>query len=151
MGSSSTATTTFPKNGTINDSDIIVSYGKYTDQHLFAKFGFVPKDGSGYTECGINVMHRILGDIGLGKQFSYLPFEGSDNDDDDEIQRRKKRQRQDLRRYMIYDDGHDECIRSLKTTTTNTNTNNNNNGGDDTNDDDEKKKTTKRKKKIAKL
>ena len=58
--------------------EIIVSYGKYTEGHLFAKYGYVNGDGSSKTEVSLNVFHRMLGDIGLSWQFSFLSFHAWD-------------------------------------------------------------------------
>ena len=83
--------------------NIIVSYGKYTDSHLFAKFGFVNGDGSGHTEASIS-LHRLL-DAGMGQQFSHL----SDN----EIVPAKSDMlhlRHELLQYLSYDDGYFDCI-----------------------------------------
>jgi len=87
--------------------DIMVSYGKYTDTHLFAKFGFVNGDGSGYTEASIAIMHPLL-DIGMGQQFTYLvDFRNGTKittDYDYEAQKRA------LVNYLRYDDGYDYCV-----------------------------------------
>ena len=53
---------------------IVVSYGTYTDGHLFTKFGYLNGDGSSPTEVSLAVFHRLLGDVGLGRQYSQLPF-----------------------------------------------------------------------------
>lgn len=81
-------------NGIPQGHDVMVSYGRYTDTHLFAKFGFVNGDGSGWTEASIASNHR-LPDIGLGTQFTY-PNLNNDND---------------LVQYLQYDDGQPECIK----------------------------------------
>lgn len=83
--------------------EIMDSYGKYTDAHLFSKFGFVNGDGSAYTEASLSGLHKPL-DIGMREQFSYLPFSG-------EIEERlKNHQKQLLSRYLVFDDGYTECI-----------------------------------------
>jgi hypothetical protein len=80
------------------------SYGKFTDSHLFAKFGFVNGDGSGYTQASIALFHRML-DLNMNQEFSHLPIlEGETNKELEQYQRR------DLRRYLQYDDGYEECI-----------------------------------------
>ncbi len=91
--------------------DIMVSYGTYTDTHLFAKFGFVNGDGSGYTEASVAIMHPLF-DIGMGLQFSYLlakeKADGgikmvlSPNDRD--------AQKRTMLNYLRYDDGYEECV-----------------------------------------
>lgn len=43
--------------------DVWVTYGNYTDSHLFAKFGFVNADGSGWTEATIASFHNV-GNVG---------------------------------------------------------------------------------------
>ena len=60
-------------------NDIMVSYGMYTDSHLFAKFGFVNGDGSGHTEVSIATMHQTL-DVGLGQQYSFMKHVDDDGD-----------------------------------------------------------------------
>ncbi len=91
--------------------DIMVSYGMYTDSHLFAKFGFVNGDGSGHTEVSIATMHEML-DVGLGQQYSYLKQDEEGKfkllQDDEEIQRKS------LLQYLVSDDGYEECIEKSK-------------------------------------
>lgn len=109
---------------------IIVSYGKYTDGHLFAKYGFINGDGSSSTEVSLAVFHRILGYIGLGQQYSLLPFdlldlhshgkilgpvlsdEVNNNSQPDEAttSRTLVIQYKELLRYLMFDDGYEECI-----------------------------------------
>jgi len=83
--------------------DIMDSYGKYTDAHLFSKFGFVNGDGSGYTEVSIAALHKPL-DIGMREQFSYVPFSGVRDE------KLEKHQKQLLSRYLVFDDGYSDCI-----------------------------------------
>ena len=86
--------------------DIMVSYGKYTDSHLFAKFGFVNGDGSGYTEASIAIMHPLL-DYGMGQQFSYLKKIGTSYEPtDDQMEESKKM----MINYLRFDDGYTYCI-----------------------------------------
>lgn len=88
------------------NQDIMVSYGKFTDSHLFTKFGFVNGDGSGYTEASIAVMHPLL-DYGMGAQFSYLKRNElgveplKDQLDDSKIL---------MANYLRFDDGNSYCI-----------------------------------------
>mmetsp|Transcript_12481 Transcript_12481/g.26567 ORF Transcript_12481/g.26567 Transcript_12481/m.26567 type:complete len:817 (+) Transcript_12481:170-2620(+) len=111
---------------------IVVSYGKYTDGHMFAKYGYVNGDGSSPTEISLAVFHRILGDIGLGRQYSQLPFGVWDprfndeligelpaevSDEDSAMQKSLSNAKQalevqakELMRYLMFDDGYDECI-----------------------------------------
>mmetsp|Transcript_3170 Transcript_3170/g.4219 ORF Transcript_3170/g.4219 Transcript_3170/m.4219 type:complete len:733 (+) Transcript_3170:42-2240(+) len=94
--------------------DIMVSYGTYTDSHLFAKFGFVNGDGSGYTEVSIAVMHHLL-DVGLGQQFNYMVI----GDEYDQNQKKIQTplatdaeiQRKNLLQYLVSDDGYRDCIK----------------------------------------
>jgi hypothetical protein len=95
--------------------EIIVSYGKYTDGHLFAKYGYVNGDGSSKSEVSLNIFHRILGDVGLSWQFSPLPFhlwnqqygDGSVSANSTQL---LDMQSKELLRYLMFDDGHKECI-----------------------------------------
>jgi hypothetical protein len=93
--------------------ELIDSYGKYSDSHLFAKFGFVNGDGSAYTQASIALFHRPL-DIQMKNEFSMLPLE---------VQKQLKGptsattkflipefQQDELKRYLQYDDGYHECI-----------------------------------------
>ena len=95
------------KNGIKAMQDITVSYGKYTDTHLFTKFGFVNGDGSGYTEASIAIMHPLR-DIGMGQQFSYL-IRG-DNGVDTPSEFDQEAQKRALVNYLRFDDGYEECI-----------------------------------------
>lgn len=91
--------------------DVWVSYGKYSDTHLFSKFGFVNGDGSGYTESSIAVMHRLL-DPGMGQQFSFMS-----RDDFTKLNALAKdslMQEADLLKYLEYDDGYTDCINPEK-------------------------------------
>jgi len=99
------------KGGIPSGYDIMVSYGKYTDTHLFAKFGFVNGDGSGYTEASIAVMHKLL-DVGMGQQFSYLKKEKLGDSTIVEVPLVKDEitQRRNLLQYLLFDDGYQDCI-----------------------------------------
>jgi hypothetical protein len=112
------------RRGIPSGDEIIVSYGKYTEGHLFAKYGYVNGDGSSKTEVGLNVFHRILGDVGLSWQFSLLSFQQlwtrqmyddatvvlGDHRDGEATQLSLDMQSQELLRYLMFDDGHVECI-----------------------------------------
>mmetsp|Transcript_15992 Transcript_15992/g.32542 ORF Transcript_15992/g.32542 Transcript_15992/m.32542 type:complete len:821 (-) Transcript_15992:58-2520(-) len=104
---------------------VVVSYGKYTEGHLFAKYGYVNGDGSSPTEVNLAVFHRILGDVGLGQQYSQVPIgwfardhkrflEGVDNTDmSGTIHAAVKAtqiQRELLLRYLVFDDGYEDCV-----------------------------------------
>lgn len=82
------------------------SYGKYTDAHLFAKFGFNNGDGSGYTEASIALFHRML-DYQMGDEFSYFSSSSTNSESFHMIQ---AAQRKGLLRYLQFDDGYQECI-----------------------------------------
>lgn len=96
--------------------EIMDSYGKYTDPHLFARFGFVNGDGSEYTQASIASLHRML-DVDMKQQFSYLPVSSSAAAADvssttgtigkDEW---RSQQAKELARYLLFDDGYPECI-----------------------------------------
>lgn len=80
------------------------TYGRFTDSHLWARYGFVNGDGSEYTQATIAMFHRIL-DLDLKQQFSYLPVDKTPLDPSlIHVQRR------DLTRYLQFDDGYDECV-----------------------------------------
>lgn len=115
---------------------IVVSYGKYTDGHMFAKYGFVNGDGSSPTEISLAVFHRIRGDLGLGRQYSLLPYtvwdpdardgvfamldeEGSGGAGDSETRQTLvtakealATQAKEMLRYLLFDDGYAECVGS---------------------------------------
>ena len=95
-------------------NDIMVSYGMYTDSHLFAKFGFVNGDGSGHTEVSIAAMHQTL-DVGLGQQYSFMKQVESDGDTKHLLTKHDKDlQRKHLLQYLVADDGYEECIEKKK-------------------------------------
>jgi len=85
--------------------EILNSYGTYTDSHLFAKFGFVNGDGSGYTQASIAVFHRLF-DMGLMQQFSYLPTHETVGLE------LEKQQKLIMSRYLQFDDGYSHCIQN---------------------------------------
>lgn len=86
--------------------ELMDSYGKFTDPHLFAKFGFVNGDGSGHTQASMALFHRLL-DWDF-QEFSYLASTGMTSVI-------SSFQRKDLRRYLQYDDGYPECIQGPET------------------------------------
>lgn len=88
--------------GLFPGQDVLVSYGKYTDTHLFAKFGFVNGDGSGSNEASLAVYHRNLLS-GLEPQFSYKPKNLKENF-------LYLGEKSDVIKYIEYeDDGFDSC------------------------------------------
>ncbi len=93
--------------------EIIVSYGKYTEGHLFAKFGYVNGDGSSPTEVNLAVFHRPFGDVGLGRQYSLLPFHAWDSvsSPGERAVLEKTNQVKELLRYLAFDDGYMECVK----------------------------------------
>jgi hypothetical protein len=98
---------------------IMVSYGKYTEGHLFAKFGYVNGDGSSPTEANLAVFHRLFGDVGLGRQYSLLPFHAWDSASSPNEEAAEPglteqviaMQSKELIRYLIFDDGYKECVK----------------------------------------
>ncbi len=93
-------------------NDIMVSYGMYTDSHLFAKFGFVNGDGSGHTEISIAAMHQLL-DLGLGQQYSYMKYR-NDGQTQTPLPSDGDNQKKSLLQYLVSDDGYEECIEKEK-------------------------------------
>ena len=103
--------------GIPSSNEIIVSYGQYTEGHLFSKYGYVNGDGSSKTEISLNGFHRILGNVGLSWQYSPLPFhvwdwqsnattQGTSHYTEQTLDIQSK----ELLRYLIFDDGHTDCI-----------------------------------------
>lgn len=97
---------------------MIVSYGKYTEGHLFAKFGYVNGDGSSPTEVNLAVFHRPFGDVGLGRQYSLLPFHAWDSVSSpgeravlEKTNQVIDMQLKELLRYLVFDDGYMECVK----------------------------------------
>jgi hypothetical protein len=86
--------------------ELMDSYGKFTDPHLFGKFGFVNGDGSGITQASMALFHRLL-DWDF-QEFSYLAPTGVRS-------AISSFQRKDMRRYLQYDDGYLECIQGPET------------------------------------
>lgn len=81
-------------------SEVMDSYGKHTDTHLFAKYGFVNGDGSGHTQATLALWHEPESIVTAG---------GSDD------QRNKERQNLERLRaqvlgYLQYDDGYEQCV-----------------------------------------
>jgi hypothetical protein len=95
--------------------ELMNSYGKFSDAHLFAKFGFVNGDGSGHTQASIALFHRPL-DVQISQEFSLIPnkITNGDNDDGSELSSPMEKipdfQRLDIKRYLMYDDGYDDCV-----------------------------------------
>lgn len=87
------------------------------------KFGYVNGDGSSPTEVSLAVFHRMLGDVGLSRQFSLLPFELWNPDSRDGMldvaldakslssaKQKLELQAKELLRYLMFDDGYKDCI-----------------------------------------
>ncbi|VEU44928.1 unnamed protein product [Pseudo-nitzschia multistriata] len=94
--------------------ELINSYGKYSDSHLFAKFGFVNGDGSGYTQASMALFHRPF-DILMGEDFSLMPnvvMNGKDDESETQslMDETLNHQRKEMKRYLTMDDGYDDCI-----------------------------------------
>jgi len=90
--------------------ELINSYGKFSDAHLFAKFGFVNGDGSGYTQASIAVFHRPL-DIQISQEFTLVPNKISfDGNELPPMERIPDFQKINMKRYLMYDDGYDTCV-----------------------------------------
>ncbi|KAL7519612.1 hypothetical protein ACHAWX_004371 [Stephanocyclus meneghinianus] len=117
------------RDGIPSGHTVIVSYGKYTEGHLFAKYGYVNGDGSSKTEVSLNVFHRIMGDVGLSIQYSPLPFEvwdynenrntvGNTHHSASLAKQTIDIQSKELLRYLMFDDGHAECIQFQNHNTT---------------------------------
>lgn len=88
---------TAKEGGIPKGNDVMVSYGKYTDAHLFSKFGFVNGDGSGWTEGSIANFHTIT-DAGLGHQYAYRKLD-------------LKTLMPSFANYFAFDDGYSSCIK----------------------------------------
>jgi len=80
------------------------SYGKFSDSHLFAKFGFVNGDGSGHTQASIAFFHRMF-DYGMDNEYSH--FSKTHHEKNRAL---LSAQRPSLIRYLQYDDGYVDCI-----------------------------------------
>jgi hypothetical protein len=92
--------------------ELMNSYGKYSDAHLFAKFGFVNGDGSGHTQASIALFHRPL-DVQMSQEYTLVPKKISNSDNDGSsspMERIPEFQRRNMKRYLTYDDGYDECV-----------------------------------------
>ncbi|CAB9504101.1 expressed unknown protein [Seminavis robusta] len=89
--------------------EIIDSYGKYTDAHLFGKFGFVNGDGSGYSQALLATHHRLM-DLDLKQQFSYLPFRRTPGSLSEGLRRALEKQATAVQQYLRFDDGYEQCI-----------------------------------------
>ena len=108
--------------------DIWDSYGKHSEAHLFAKYGFVNDDGSDYTQASLALFHPVYSQ-GLAS------LEQDDDDNDNDEQRRRRRiQAQRLLKYLHYDDGYQDCIRPPTTTRTRTTTTTTSSSKDDEDD-----------------
>lgn len=94
--------------------ELMNSYGKYSDAHLFAKFGFVNGDGSGHTQTSIALFHRPL-DVQMSREYTLIPNKilHSDAHESETISPLEKIpdfQRINMKRYLTYDDGYDDCV-----------------------------------------
>jgi hypothetical protein len=81
-------------------SEIMDTYGKHTDTHLFAQYGFVNGDGSDHTQATLAVGH----------QPESILTAGSRDDQLIEQQQNLERLQSQILRYLQYDDGYEECV-----------------------------------------
>lgn len=98
--------------GFSSGSEVMVSYGKFTETHLFAKFGFSNGDGSGWSEGSVSAYHQLM-DSNLEPQFAYLPMDRSKDLNTAEWDgwKRKGQNPRDLLHYLKHDDiGESYCI-----------------------------------------
>ena len=86
--------------------ELMDSYGKFSDAHLYAKFGFVNGDGSGYTQASIGLFHRPL-DVQIGQEYTLVP---NKKKQDSSMQTISDFQKVNLKRYLMYDDGYEDCV-----------------------------------------
>jgi hypothetical protein len=86
--------------GVTAGSELMDSYGKHTDSHLFAKYGFVNGDGSDYTQASIAVWHQPESILTAVSR------------DDQRIEERQnlKQLRSLVLSYLQYDDGYEQCV-----------------------------------------
>ena len=100
--------------------ELMDSYGKFSDAHLFAKFGFVNGDGSGHTQASIALFHRPL-DVQISQEFTLIPHKITNGEDDESessssssssspMDKIPDFQKLDLKRYLAYDDGYQNCV-----------------------------------------
>ena len=95
------------RKGIPENQEIMVSYGKYTDTHMFAKFGYVNGDGSGHTEFSIAIMHPML-DVGMNQQFTYMMIDKDGKMTPPTFD--KEAQKKAMAQYLRFDDGFEKCI-----------------------------------------
>ena len=87
--------------------EVFDSYGKHTDVHLFARYGFVSADGSEHSQSNLAIWHDVYeADVDLISNNYMNP---------DRVVARSRR----MLRYLQFDDGYHECI----TVTANNNSN----------------------------
>jgi len=91
------------------------SYGKHTDSHMFAKYGFVNGDGSGHTEASLALWHRhTLIDEHYGTIKNLMDQQKHDKPDEYQ-QKLLTRLRYEMLHYLRFDDGYEECIEQVQT------------------------------------
>jgi hypothetical protein len=81
-------------------AEVMDSYGKHTDTHLFAQYGFVNGDGSDYTEATLAVYHQPE---------SIVTSLSQDDQRIDEENIYDQLQAQVLA-YLQHDDGYEQCV-----------------------------------------
>ncbi len=89
--------------------ELMDSYGKFSDAHLYSKFGFVNGDGSGYTQASIALFHRPL-DAQMSQEYSLIPNKIKSTEPEDPMELIPDFQKVNMKRYLMYDDGYDECV-----------------------------------------
>ena len=101
------------KSGIHPQWELMNSYGKFSDSHLYAKFGFVNGDGSGYTQVSIALFHRPL-DVQMSQEYSLVPnkikYDSRSDDSFSPTEKIPDFQKVNMKRYLMYDDGYDSCV-----------------------------------------
>ncbi|KAL7567940.1 hypothetical protein ACA910_019651 [Epithemia clementina (nom. ined.)] len=82
------------------------SYGKHSEAHLLAKYGFVNGDGSDHTQASLALFHPVYS---RGLPPSLVPM---DNYGEQEKLEAMQIEAQRLIKYLHNDDGYEQCIRS---------------------------------------
>jgi hypothetical protein len=81
------------------------SYGRFSDSHLLAKFGFLNGDGSGSTQISMAFFHRVIDLGGMSDESSYLSKENAEFN-----QMILEAQRPGIVSYLQFDDGYEDCV-----------------------------------------
>jgi len=75
-------------------AEVINSYGQLTDSVLFAQYGFVNGDGSGWTQASLALWHKV----NLNPKNIERGARG------------ERAQKKQMLRYLQYDDGYESCV-----------------------------------------